>query len=68
MPCEVIAVNLGKNQITLKTLQTPGNLSLELNDPVVLSAEKQHMRLLDKENPGLIKFNSETYIHESNLK
>lgn len=68
VPCEVVAVDLEKNQITLKTLQTPGNLSLELNDPVVLSADKQHMRLLDKENPGLIKFNSETYIHAPNLK
>lgn len=68
VPCIVTAVNLETNQITLTTLQTPGNITLELNDPMVLSADRQHMRLLNKENPGQIKFNSETYIHAHNFK
>lgn len=62
--CEVTALDAGQNQLTVTTISNAANPCLELDDPQMLAADRTHMRLLDKDNPGRVAYDSPTYIHD----
>ena len=62
--CEVTGLNAVLNQLIVRTVSNAANPCLEINNPKMLAAERQHMRLLDKNNPGAPAYGAETYIHQ----
>jgi hypothetical protein len=62
--CEVIETDTVNNRLIVQTISNAANPCLELNDPVMLGADKTHMRLLDKSDPGAVKYGAAIYIHD----
>lgn len=62
--CEV--TDVAGDALTVVTVSNAANPCLELNHPLMVGAQKTHMRLLDRNNPGTIKYGGSTYILDGN--